>query len=90
MKLRVTSLILFACFAPGTVLAMQDDEAPRTTIQELLQLLNDNAMVVVDVRGQEYYLQGHIPGAISIPLDSVASRAEELKKTDKPIVTYCS
>jgi len=69
---------------------MQDDEAPRTTIQELLQLLNDNAVVVVDVRGQESYLQGHIPGAISIPLDSVASRAEELKKADKPIVTYCS
>jgi rhodanese-related sulfurtransferase len=69
---------------------MQDDEAPRTTIQELQQLLNDNPVVVVDVRGQESYLQGHIPGAISIPPDSVASRAEELEKADKPIVTYCS
>ena len=71
---------------------MQDNEsaAPRMPIQEFKKLLGDNAVIVLDVRSHEAYLQGHIPGAISIPLQSVASHAEELKKSGKAVVAYCS
>ncbi len=91
-KPQATSLFLIAWFTLGTAAALQRDEpsAPRTTLPEFEKLLHSNAIVVVDVRGAESYRQGHIPGAISIPIESIASHAEELVKIGKPIVAYCS
>ena len=43
----------------------------------------------MDVRSQDAYDLGHIPGAKLIPLDEIANRTKELPK-DKLIVTYCS
>jgi rhodanese-related sulfurtransferase len=45
--------------------------------------------VLVDVREIEEYEQGHIPGAINIPLNSVPERMEEITK-DKPVVLVCA
>ena len=36
------------------------------------------------------FAAGHIPGALSVPLDSIEQAAERLRKAGKPIVTYCS
>jgi rhodanese-related sulfurtransferase len=47
-------------------------------------------VVVVDVRAAEAYEAAHIPGARSVPLDQVESRAEELKKLGLPLVLYCA
>ncbi len=45
--------------------------------------------LIVDVRGQEYYAQGHARGAISIPLEELPARLGELPK-DKAILFYCT
>ncbi|MFT3747433.1 MAG: rhodanese-like domain-containing protein [Agriterribacter sp.] len=45
--------------------------------------------VIVDVRTAAEFRSGHIKGAINIPLDEVKSRAAELKKKDKPVITCC-
>ena len=45
-------------------------------------------LVVLDVRPQEEYDAGHIPGAISIPLAELKKRIKELPKS-KQIVAYC-
>ena len=65
------------------------DGARRVTIDELEALVKDGKAFVVDVRSQDAYDLGHIPGAKLIPLDVVASRSKELP-SDKLIVTYCS
>ena len=44
---------------------------------------------VVDVREHSEYAQGHIPGAINIPLETFASRSGELDKK-KTIIVYCN
>ncbi len=87
----------FACLilAVSCVFALAaqgDTEASvkRIPLAEFKRLLAANAIVVVDVRSAESYTQGHIPGAISMPLDTVASRAGELGRLQKAIVTYCS
>ncbi len=92
LHVRVLSLIFALSCTLGPALAAQGDEsaAPRMPIQEFQKLLSANAIVVLDVRSHEAYLQGHIPGAISIPLQSIESHAEEFKKSTKPIVAYCS
>lgn len=45
-------------------------------------------VVVLDVRPELEYAAGHIPGAISIPLDQLAVRLAELP-VDAEIVAYC-
>lgn len=45
-------------------------------------------LVVLDVRPIEEYEAGHLPGAVSIPLDELRKRVKELPKS-KQIVAYC-
>lgn len=52
------------------------------------RLKRKDKVVVLDVRPQEEYEAGHIPGAISIPLNDLSKRVKELPKS-KQIVAYC-
>jgi rhodanese-related sulfurtransferase len=54
----------------------------------LLQLVNEGAVTVLDVRPVEEYNAGHIPGALSIPLKELMLRLTELPQ-DQEIVAYC-
>jgi phage shock protein E len=53
------------------------------------QLLADGA-IIIDVRTGAEYDNGHIGIAKNIPLDRIASRAEELKRQGKPIIVCCA
>ncbi|MBA3425770.1 MAG: metalloregulator ArsR/SmtB family transcription factor [Rubrobacter sp.] len=66
-----------------------DDDIEELTKEELWQRLRRNdKLVVLDVRPLEEYEAGHIPGAVSIPLDELHKRVRELPKS-KQIVAYC-
>ena len=65
------------------------DGARRVTIQELEELVKENKAVVIDVRTQDSYDAGHIPGAKLIPAGEIVNHINELPK-DKLIITYCS
>ena len=45
--------------------------------------------VIIDVRTPAEYKAGHIPGSKNIPLDVIGSKAGELKKAGKPVITVC-
>ena len=49
---------------------------------------SDRASMVVDVRTDAEFNAGHIPDAISIPLDSLRDRMHELP-AERPIIVYC-
>lgn len=55
---------------------------------QLLSRLNDDDLVVLDVRPVEEYEAGHIPGAHSIPIEELERRLEELPRRSE-IVAYC-
>ena len=61
------------------------------TIEDLLELqANEEDFKLVDVRSNESYANGHIPGAINIPRVEIPDKhADYLNKDDK-IVVYCS
>ncbi|MCU0519872.1 MAG: rhodanese-like domain-containing protein [Anaerolineae bacterium] len=61
---------------------------PDVTPEELAALLDTGEVVVVDVREEDEYAAGHIPGAILIPLGSLTSRLGEVP-TDRPVVLVC-
>lgn len=66
-----------------------DDDVEELTKDELWERLQrKDKLVVLDVRPQEEYKAGHIPGAVSIPLDELRKRVKELPKS-KQIVAYC-
>ncbi|HUW28036.1 MAG TPA: metalloregulator ArsR/SmtB family transcription factor [Sulfuriferula sp.] len=64
------------------------DELKPVKRDELLQLVSSGEAVVVDVRPAGEYLAGHIPGAISIPLDSLSKHLAKLPKNQE-VVAYC-
>jgi rhodanese-related sulfurtransferase len=45
-------------------------------------------LVLLDVRTNEEYAQGHLEGSILIPLDQIPARYQELD-TDREIIVYC-
>ena len=51
------------------------------------QLAMTPAPTVIDVRGDEEYAAGHIPGALHIPGDELPHRFDESPR-DRPVVTY--
>ena len=71
---------------PETIYA---DGARRVTIEELEAMIKDGTALVVDVRSQDAYDVGHIPGARLIPAGEILNHVKELPR-DKMIVTYCS
>ncbi|HSK10426.1 MAG TPA: rhodanese-like domain-containing protein [Vicinamibacterales bacterium] len=62
----------------------------RISYEELKKLRAANEVVVVDVRSPQSYAAGHIPGALSVPLENLQSHVPRLRALDKPIVTYCA
>ncbi|MGH2952539.1 MAG: MBL fold metallo-hydrolase [Solirubrobacterales bacterium] len=54
-----------------------------------LVLAGEDELVVLDVRGEDEYGAGHIPGSLHIPYTQLTDRIAELP-TDRPIATVCS
>jgi hydroxyacylglutathione hydrolase len=48
----------------------------------------DGSVTVVDVRGRSEWDAGHLPGAVHIPLATLANRLDELPR-DTPVVMQC-
>lgn len=76
---------------PETETATTSPHVPTISREELRQGLKTAALKVVDVLPAESYAAGHIAGAISIPLPSIASRARELlPDLNADIAVYCA
>lgn len=65
------------------------DGARRITTGELATLIAEGKAYVVDVRTQDSYDMGHIPGSHLIPSNEFYKHVGKLPR-DKTIVTYCS
>ena len=51
---------------------------------------NLESFVLLDVRSEEEFSEGHIPGAIVIPHEEISERAEnEIPEKDVPVFVYC-
>jgi rhodanese-related sulfurtransferase len=71
----------------GAYLGGRDDEEPVGR-EELLARLRKGDVAVLDVRPAEEYAAGHIPGSLSIPVDELQSRLDELP-AELEVVAYC-
>jgi rhodanese-related sulfurtransferase len=55
---------------------------------QLEDMIRKGNVLVLDVRPALEYDHGHLPGAVSIPIDELPSRLDELPR-DRRITTYC-
>ncbi len=54
----------------------------------LMKRARNNEVTIIDVRPHEEYQAGHIPGALSVPVDEIERHLETLPK-GRDVVAYC-
>lgn len=64
-------------------------EVNDISVEEVYEIISSNQdYIILDVRTPDEFKEGHIEGAILIPVLELDNRLGELPK-DKPIITYC-
>jgi rhodanese-related sulfurtransferase/DNA-binding transcriptional ArsR family regulator len=64
------------------------EDTEQVDREELLRRARAGEVVVLDVRPAPEFAAGHIPGAVSIPIDELPERLSELP-ADLEVVAYC-
>jgi hypothetical protein len=64
-------------------------EVERATVGEVKAAFDGENALIIDVRSEAEFLEGHMQGAISLPLSELESRIHELP-TDQMIYLYCT
>lgn len=75
-------LLLFGC-------AKAEPAFQRISMAEAERLMGTEGVLLLDVRTQEEYKAGHIPGAICVPVESISAPPEELPDKTQTILVYC-
>ena len=89
MKLLAVMLMLVGCtVAPDT---NKDVGYKQMKMEEAMQYMQQNDdYILVDVRRQDEFDAGYIPGAINIPNESITDKEiPELPNKDAKILVYC-
>lgn len=62
---------------------------PKVTVTELNTRLNQGERFqLIDVRTPQEYAEGHVPGAMNLPMDQAEARLNDLQRQD-PVVLIC-
>ena len=90
MVILAAALMLLAACGQTTE-KEQETAYMNITAEEAKALMDsEEGYVILDVRTQAEYDEGHIPGAVVIPNTEIESRAEEeLPDKDQLILVYC-
>lgn len=56
--------------------------------EDLVDRLRSGSVTLLDVRPEDEFVLGHLPGAVNMPLNELERRLSELPK-DREIVAYC-
>lgn len=97
---RIVIAILLGCMIlagckeePENMVDGQDMEREYHQIsqEEAMEMMkNESDYVIVDVRTMEEYLEGHIPDAICIPVESITNQQpSQLPDLNQTILVYC-
>ena len=64
-------------------------DVPRISVADTKERLDNGTAVIVDVRSSEDYAKAHITDALSLPLNELQNRYQEIPP-DAEIITYCT
>ena len=79
-------LILTGC--GGNV---SDDSYQQITQEEAKEMMDTQEVIILDVREQDEYDSGHIPGAVLLPVGTIdeTTAAEAIPEKDSTVLVYC-
>jgi len=90
MRWVIGGMCVMAMLARCSTTPHQVSESPERGVEQIAWEAIAKGAVVVDVRTDAEYQQGHLPGAVNIPHDQIASRVAELPSDKgRAIVLYC-
>jgi phage shock protein E len=83
--------LAWAVVAAATEDSTQSAEVTSMTAAELAdQIPLEQSPLILDVRSEKEYQEGHIPGALNIPFDQLPERLSQLAEhKDAVIVVHC-
>jgi rhodanese-related sulfurtransferase/DNA-binding transcriptional ArsR family regulator len=64
------------------------DTLEPVTRKELMRRLRDGGVMVLDVRPEDEFSLGHLPGAVNVPLRELKTRLSQFKRSQE-IIAYC-
>ena len=96
MEFAGNHMILVSAFLVITALIIKNEvsirlnNVPQLNVNEAVRLMNEDGVVILDVREANEYSTGHIKDSIHIPVGSLSKRISELEKyKDKQVLAYC-
>jgi adenylyltransferase/sulfurtransferase len=73
------------------LLAKTRKEIREVSVQDVHSRIQNNGVVLLDVREKEEWDEGHLPGATFLPRGFLEVRIEKaIPEKDKPVVVYCA
>ena len=57
--------------------------------EQAKQIIDNEQVLLLDVRTEEEFITGHIPSAINIPVDDIEQRLDEINDKNQKILVYC-
>ena len=75
-----------------SLFSCQQEPAIKTVgVEEFAQIIQDNAVQLLDVRTPEEYAEGHIKGftMIDVKADTFSDLVDEMLVKDQPVAVYC-
>ena len=68
-----------------------DGSYQQITQEEAKEMMDSQEVIILDVREQDEYDSGHIPGAVLLPVDSIdeTTAAEVIPEKESAVLVYC-
>jgi len=86
----VAALVVITALILKTEIGVRLNKIPQLNVNEAVRLMNDDDVVVLDVRENNEYSSGHIRDAVHIPMGSLSKRLNEIEKfKHKKVLAYC-
>ena len=86
----VAALLVITTLILKTEIGLRLNKVPQLNVNDAVRLMNDDDVIVLDVRESNEYTTGHIRDSIHIPVGSLSKRISELEKhKTKKILAYC-
>ena len=81
-------VLLSGCAQPSGSTTASYKQITQEEAKEMMT--KDDGHIIIDVRRQDEYDEGHIPGAVLIPNESISDKQpEELPDLNQIILVYC-
>ena len=88
---RLIPLLLFFLLLTGCGRNSADSSYNQITQEAAKEMMDTQEVIILDVREQDEYDSGHIPGAVLLPVGNIdeMTAAEVIPEKDSTVLVYC-